>query len=112
MAKFVKQVTAAVSGKGSPAEPVDPEFRTLYPALFEYLTVRTWGGGKARETATLTVFCEQDTWKISINDRANHRTCFVSGDTFKAVLAAVEQGLAEDSHSWRDYDVSKSRFRK
>lgn len=112
MAKFAKQVTAAVDGKAVSSDPVDPAFQKSFPALFEYLTLRTWGQGKSRETATLTVFCEADMWKVSVNDRANQRTCFVSAETFQGVLQATEQGLAEDSHSWRKYDATKGKFRK
>lgn len=112
MAKFVKQVIASAEGKKLAAEPKDQDFKQAYPALFEYLTLRSWGPGKARETATLTVFCDGDTWKVSVNDRANHRTVFVSGDTFKATLEAVEAGLQADDLSWREYDIGKSKFRK
>jgi len=112
MAKYLRQATAAANGKMPPAAPTDPQFSGLYPALFEYLTVQQWEKGKPRETATMTVFCDGDTWKLSFNDRDNHRSAFVSAETFTEALKSLEEGLQSDELDWRRYDAAKSRFRK
>jgi hypothetical protein len=112
VAKFLKRAVDSKNGKKSTDPPKDPEVSKTYPALWEYLTERTWSDGKARETATITVFIDGDEWKASINDRANHRTAFVSGDTLKSILDALEGGLAGDDLDWRSYDPAKTKFRR
>lgn len=112
VAKYIKRATDAAKGKSASSVPKDAEFSKRYPAMWEHMTERFWEPGKPRETATVTIFTEADEIKGVFNDKANHRTAFVSADTFQGLLEALEQGLQEDSLDWRNYDPSKSKFKR
>lgn len=110
MSKYIRRAVDTLTGRPSAGIPNDPEFAKRYPALWEYLTEREWEKGKPRERATLTVFVDEDEFKLSFNDRGNQRSAFITAGTFSGLLDALEQGLKEDDLGWRKYDASKSKY--
>lgn len=90
----------SVGGTGQPAEVGDLEFESRWPAIWEYVTARTFQG-KPRETATLLVFREEGAWKACLCDRETERVLFRSGDSFKVLLDAVEAALVSPRADWR-----------
>ena len=109
MGKFVRKAVDAIGGRPSAGVPDDSGFAAAYPAVWEYLTEREWEKGKKRETSTLTFFVDEDEWKIAFNDRGNQRAAFITASSFTEVLAALEQGLQEDSLDWRKSRGEKNR---
>jgi len=79
----------------------DVAFTRQLPALFEYLTLRSYENGTPRQTACMTVFCEDGLFKVCLNDRDAQRSAWVASETFQGALVALEAGLVEDSHQWR-----------
>jgi hypothetical protein len=71
------------------------------PTLVEYLTATTWDDGQERPTATLLLFTEDGVWKCCLNDRANSRSAWVSGDTPEGCITALEEGLSLGDLPWR-----------
>jgi len=79
----------------------DLDFRTKYGNIHSYLTETAYDGGQTRVTSTLLIFVEEGCLKLCINDRDNNRSCFVSAPTLSALLAALEDGLAQETLEWR-----------
>jgi len=101
MSQFIRREKATVGGaKGSPPA-IDPAFASQHPALLEYLTLDRFDDGSRRETASITLFFGDGSFKACLNDRSNKRVAFVSADSPIAVLGALEKGIQEDSLDWR-----------
>jgi hypothetical protein len=104
MGDFVKRAIDSRKGNKQAARPADEEFAVTYPALWDFLTCDKHSDGKARARSTLTVFCEASTFKASLNDRDQGCSGFASGDTFTAVLGALDQALQDGTLDWRFWD--------
>lgn len=102
MSNYLTRPLHGTRSQSPPPPWSDPGFLLEYPALSEYLSVTEWEEGKPRETSTLLLFVEDGRWVVCLNDRAEGRSVFVSGPTFKAVLASLEEGLQEGSLQWRN----------
>jgi hypothetical protein len=76
------------------------------PELLGHLTEATWEDGGERELSTLTVFRQDGSWKVWLNDRACDRFSCVSGDTIEQALASLEDRLQTGTMDWR---TSKDR---
>lgn len=79
----------------------DPQFKRLYPLLFEYLTCDTWDDGTTRETSTLLLFVDAGVLKGCVNDRAMGRNLFVAAESLSGLLGAANEALGETSPGWR-----------
>lgn len=95
LAKAAKQAKATNAGYSA----VSPK----HPALSEFLTVDQLDG-KARQTATLSVFHAQGVLRCFLNDRESRMSLCVSADTFDALLDALEASLTSDDPGWRSMD--------
>lgn len=88
-------------GKGKPKKAnVDQDFAKKYPWVWEYLSASAYKTGEARQTATLTLFCDGGVWSCALTDREEDRTCWCSGLTLEALLQALEERVSEPG-SWR-----------
>lgn len=90
------------SGEGSNGgEPLDPDFKDRFPALFEHLTANRYPDGTARRTCSLSVFSEDAAWKMCLNDRDQSMVLFVTEARFDACLESLELLLQEELPPWR-----------
>lgn len=92
-----------VSNELKPAIPFsDPAFAADYPTLHAHLTQTRWDDGSSRLPSTVLLFLEPSgEMKACLNDRANCRSCFITGETVEAILAAIEHALLNDTADWR-----------
>jgi hypothetical protein len=97
----MKRPDAAARIAGSPSVTSDEESSLLFPSLWSYLTETVWEDGKARQVATLTVFCEDGLVKICLSDRALERSGWVSAGSLNEALSSLEAKLTSDCFEWR-----------
>jgi hypothetical protein len=64
--------------------------------------------GKPRQTATMTIVCEDGKWKGGIKERDHAMSLWRAGDTLVGLLEALEKALAEGSADWKKTEY-KSR---
>lgn len=100
--KFLKKINPTLGGAGANAPPPDAEFERAYPALWEYLTVTSWGKDQPRKTSTVTFFCDDGAWKCSLNDRDQGYGLFATAATWEECLGTIEELLtAPGGTPWR-----------
>lgn len=109
MSRFKSKPERQSEKSATPVLVLTESVVSLYPTLIEYMTVDAYDDGAARETTTLTIFAEEGGLKACVKDREGDRVAFVTGDSFEAILGAVERGLADDSLDWR---VSRNPSRR
>lgn len=71
------------------------------PLLMEHLSCAQWEEGGTRKTSTLLLFVDAGTLKACLNDRSVGRAAFVSANSLRGLLDALEAGLMEDALEWR-----------
>lgn len=98
---YVRKAQKASPPGGQGGGMVASAFGEGYPALWEYLTLAAWDDGKPRQTATLTVFCEEGVVKLCLNDRDQDRSGWVSAATVETALERLDADLREDEVDWR-----------
>lgn len=103
MARFVSGRNERNGRRDDNEIEVLSEFAALYPAIFEYMTLDVFDDGKHRDRATLQMMIEDGQWKCCLNDRSQHRSCWVTGDSPTACLVALEAALASGTPAWRHY---------
>lgn len=96
------------NGAGTSVAPGDQEFEKKYPTLFAFLTDAKWSSGETRETGSVLIFTQEGQWKAMIKDKDSGCIAFVTKNTFKTLLDALERGLAEEKLDWRQ-DVFKAK---
>ena len=101
MGKFVSKPTETERSEGASYKVQDPAFEARWPALFEYLTLSSWEDGSPRQTASLSVFCEDGRFKACLNDREGDRMFFVSSAVFEDLLGEVEESCFTGNADWR-----------
>lgn len=106
---FIKRVSRP--DQSSLARPIatDPEWVCELPALHEYLSSACDESGSVRRTSTLTLFAEQGSWKVFLNERQLNASLCASGDTVGAALAALEVLLEAENTPWRWNEVRPAR---
>jgi len=77
------------------------DWSAKYPQLVTYLTQTEWEDGKRRQTATLLFFVEGGRLRVCLNDRDCNRSCFLTVASMDDALEALENGLFEDTLTWR-----------
>lgn len=117
MPQFLKRREHGEQAKKAMAEAgieaADPVFAKAHPALSEFLSLEEWEPGVERARGTLTLFFEDGCFKASVNDRDGERVAFVTKRGHKALLDAIEKGLATDSLDWRQsWQKGKGKGRK
>lgn len=91
----------APSADAVPALSLAESDRKRYEALVEMMELSSWEDGTPRQTSTMTLFIDSGSLKACLNDRDGDRTAWVSADSFKGLLDALEKGLRDDSLDWR-----------
>lgn len=107
MGRFLGKRPEAVAKPS--AEPAEAPRGLLgkYPAIWEYLTLLVWEGGKKRQPSTLSVFVEDGVIKVALNDRDLARSCYVSGASLEDALGALEKALESGEEGWRAWKRGK-----
>jgi len=61
-----------------------------------------WDDGSSRIPSTILFFLEASgEMKCCLNDRANNRSCFVTGVSIREIMGTLEFALKNDSADWR-----------
>lgn len=105
--KYIKAALAASSAGGKGSVPVDAELAKSCPAVAEFMTATTGPDGKARQTSTLTVFTDQDGWKVCLNERDADLSLWAVGTSLLGALAALEERLVAPVVEWRRRSPAK-----
>ena len=81
-------------------------FAEKYPALFKMIGIPQ-KNEQFHDKGCFTVFFEDGVFKVSLNDRPNGRSCFVSSPQLGDALAIANAGIVSGSLRWR----SNKRYR-
>jgi len=101
--------TGVDAGPGRVA--TDPTFEAKWPQVWAYLSTNRWDDGAPRETSTLMVIAELGLVKLGLNDRAEGRSLWVTGDGLDTALTALEDALDSGRADWRQSKAASSRKR-
>jgi hypothetical protein len=72
-----------------------------FPAIVLLMTATVDDDGKPRQTATLTIVCEDGLWKGGIRDRDANASLWRSGATLKALFESLEAQMQSGQAEWR-----------
>lgn len=97
---FLRRLQRPAQGSLDRPDPVDSELAGKFPALHEYLTRSRDDEGKARQTASLTVYGHAGAFKGFLNDRDSGGSLGVQSDSLAGLLRALEAELESDAPSW------------
>ena len=75
-------------------------FAENYPSLFGLLAKHR-ENPKFHATGCITVFWEDGVFKVSINDRPEGRSCFVSHQELAGALRIADSGIRSGTLRWR-----------
>lgn len=75
-------------------------FASQYPLLQRFLD-EPRKSPNHHQTGSLTLFCEDERYKLCLNDRPNQRSTFVSGGTLGEAFRIADNGLRSDTLRWR-----------
>lgn len=101
---WIKRIRNPNADPGNGAAATDPGWVQEFPALHDYLTLRTDSDGASRRTATLALFAESGSWKLYLNDRDTGASLCASGGSVADTLSALEAMLEADNAPWRFSD--------
>lgn len=96
------------NGTGTTVVASDSEFEKKYPSLWAFLTDSKWASGETRETGSVLLFTQEGHWKAMIKDKDSGCIAFVTKETFKTLLDALERGLVDGKLDWRE-DAFKTK---
>jgi len=89
--------------------PQDDAFLKALPLTHDFMTMLSYEDGTPRQLATLTVFVDDGSWKVWLNDRDNQRSLCVSGQGFQEALRMLEAALGSERPSWRQARPQQGR---
>jgi len=101
-------VFGAVGAASSDIAMEDEEFRRSYPVLAALLFDATTTSGSRRQTATLTIVCEDMVVKAGLRDRQMNASLWVSSKTVGGVFGVLEEALMQRPVAWRRNAVEGS----
>lgn len=99
--EFIRKAKARVQARAESSSVHDPEWQSKWPALFDYMCSNAWDAKTARKTTTLWLFTEFGLVKACVNDRDTNETAFMTHTTLFGLFQSIEDGLADDTLSWR-----------
>jgi len=82
------------------------------PALYEFLTMSRWDEKTPRRLGTISVFWEDGSFKVWVNDKDGQRCSCVSSFALRDCLLKVEAKLTDDSLEWRKARPEQGRAGK
>ena len=90
---------AQVADQMNPAVSIS-SFAEKYPALFDMIG-KSRKNEKFHERGCFTVFFEDGVFKVSLNDRPNGQSCFVSSPQLGQALCIADAGIRSGTLRWR-----------
>lgn len=96
----MKRPTPAANGQAGSLD--DGSLFNGLPDLKEFLTDPEWDDGKPRRLGTITFFCQDGRWKLSLNDRELERFSVVTGTTPEGCVQEANEGLRAGDLDWRE----------
>jgi hypothetical protein len=94
--------------KGAAVAAEDAEFTRRWPCVSLLMTALRDDAGKVRTVATLTVVCEDGSFKAGLKERDQQLSLWRSGETMQGVLDALETALESGTADWKRSEM-KSR---
>ena len=111
--KYIQKSLAKVPvAADTPAE--EKVFARVAPALHEFLTCSR-EGDKPRQTATWLIFCQDGLFKCFLTDRESGKQLAAAGDSFQALIAALEARITSEAPEWRQkppWDSQKGKGKR
>jgi len=101
-AKMVTLALGKQAGGGDANGVPDEGFLSNWPTIAAFMTWQGQDSKHPRQTASLTVFWEQGTFKAVLKDRATGKSLWATSETFAALLDTLEQRLNADVVEWRE----------
>jgi len=89
-------------GKRTTGVAVDDDgFAQNFPCLHALMCGLVDDDGSPRQTATLTIVCEDGQVKVGINERNHHLSLWTSSASLGGAFASIEGALTERPVAWR-----------
>jgi len=98
---FVQKALATQAAGAGGSAASDADLAATCPALHEFLTLSRLPDGKARQTATLSLFVEGSLWKAVLNERENNLTLWATAESLQGLWAELELRLTAEVVDWR-----------
>lgn len=108
---FIKRSLGRVSKHATGLKCGDKEGAKRWPAIIEFLTCDAIDG-VPRQTATMTVFFNQNGFTCFFRDREEDMSLPMSADTLLGLLDALEANLVSDRPNWRQNLADGTTTRK
>lgn len=83
-----------------------------FPALHEYMTLKTLADGKTRQTASLTLFCEDGLFKGCLNERDQGVSLWATSATLDELLRTLDALLQSETTPWRKNKAPHGKGKK
>lgn len=87
----------------------DEAWAKSYPILCEWISHDYWDDGKPREVATLVLKSEEGRVLAALNDKEGKASLYVTGDSLREALKAMEKALSLSAPDWRKWNVGKGK---
>lgn len=105
--KVSDEVAQARSGTPSQGD------KGAYPCILEHLTEAKYPDGSERQTSSLVVVADTQSWRVCLSDRDNSRVMWKTGSTLQEALDAIELGLmGDDPSDWRKAATTAAKRKK
>lgn len=91
----------SAKSEGRPTLFVDEEMSAEYPEMLAFLAEEKWSDGTNRLRGNIMLVIEGSYMKAWIHDKDGARSGWVSGGSFRDVLAAAELALSRGQLDWR-----------
>lgn len=86
------------------SEGFECEWGNQHPRLYEHLTCVRYSDGTVREPSTITVFVQDGSFRVSLNDRDNGASLYRAGSGLTEALVSLERALGPDGEAdWRPW---------
>jgi len=82
-----------------PAQECDLALR--WTGVWEFVTATKWDDGTKRVPGTMLLMFEDGVFKAMLNDKANGRIAFLSGQTWEDLMNLVNDAVRTDDADWR-----------
>lgn len=100
--EYVMKKPDVVRGTGNDAAAFpDTQFRSEYPLICEYLESSTYDDGSKRAPSALSLFHEDGSCKVALNDKDLARSLYTSARSFQDALRLLEEALGRGDAPWR-----------
>lgn len=107
----LKRVSDEV-GQARASSPVQAD-KGAYPCILEHLTETKYPDGTERQTSSLVVVADTQSWRVCLSDRDNSRVMWKTGNTLQEALDAIELGLmGDDPSDWRKAATTAAKRKK